>query len=104
MVALLRGHQLERGMLDAAAVHDLRALLELLAAGAVEALVVRHEQVVGAPLLDALEQRHHSADVARLGRTDAIVIAAEQPPPARAVGSRGWIVLPSFGKRLRWCT
>ena len=73
-------------MLDAAAVHDLRALLELLAAGAVEALVVRHEQVVGAPLLDALEQRHHSADVARLGRTDPIVIAAEQPPPV--VGER----------------
>src|SRR5206468_1966575 len=35
---------------------------------------------------NAPDPRHHSADVARLGRTDPIVITAEQPAPV--VGER----------------
>src|SRR5207249_10636679 len=57
VIPLLRGDQVERGVLDAVAVDDLRAGLELLAAGAVQALVFRLEQVVGLAGTDAPEQR-----------------------------------------------
>jgi hypothetical protein len=53
VVSLLGGHQLECRVLDAAPVHDLGGLLELLAAGAVEALVVPDVEVVRVVALDA---------------------------------------------------
>ena len=51
VVALLRRHQLERRMLDAVAVDDLRRLLELLAARRSRAPRTRHVEVVGVALL-----------------------------------------------------
>ena len=81
MVALLGRHQLERRMLDAMAVHDLRAGLELLAPRAVQPLIVGDEQVVGTALLNAPQQRRDPAHVARLGRADPIVVAAVQASP-----------------------
>ena len=43
-------------MLDAVAVHDLRRLLEFLAAGAIEPLVVRDVQIVRVALLDVPQE------------------------------------------------
>src|SRR5438105_15881715 len=73
-------------VLDAMSVRDLRWRLELLATSAVEPLVLRHEQVVGAALLDALEQGDHAADVPGLGRANPVVVAALESPPV--VGER----------------
>ena len=81
VVALLGPHQLERRMLDAVAVLDLRRLLELLAAGAIQALVVTHVEIVGIPLLDPSEQLGHRLAVARLGGPDPVVVADLEPAP-----------------------
>src|SRR5206468_1447640 len=56
VIALFRGNQLERRMLDAVSVHDLGRLLELLAPGAIQPLIVRDVQIVGTLLLNALQQ------------------------------------------------
>src|SRR3989449_2748167 len=64
MVPLLGRHEVEGGVLDAVAVPDLRFLLELLAAGAVESLVLRYEEIVGTALPDAVQQRRDPARVA----------------------------------------
>src|SRR5437867_5236145 len=81
VIALFGVNELERGVLDAMPVHDLRRLLELFTPGAVQPLVVGHVQVVGTPLLNALEQRDDAAHVARLRRPDPVVVAALEPPP-----------------------
>ena len=59
MIALARPYQLECRVLDAVAVDDLRLLLELLAADAVPAIVLGHEEIVGVSPLNAREQRGH---------------------------------------------
>src|SRR5207302_6395346 len=56
VITLARRDQLERGMLHAMAVHDLRPGLEFLAPGAVQPLVLGFEQVLGTALPDALER------------------------------------------------
>ena len=96
VVALLRRNQLERGVLDAVAVDDLRAGLELLAAGAVQSGVLRLVQVVGVALANALEQGGDGAGVARLRGADPIVVTAAEATPV--VGERGG---HAVGPRLR---
>ena len=86
MIALLGWDELQRRVLDAMAVRDLRRRLELLAAGAVQPLVIGDVEIVGTLLLDALEQGDHAAHVPRLGRADPVVVAAFEPPPV--VGKR----------------
>src|SRR2546421_2582514 len=86
MIPFFGGDERERRMLDTVTIRYLGRLLELLAAGAVHPLVVRDVQVIGAPLLDALEQRYDAADVARLGRADPIVVRAFERAPI--VGER----------------
>src|SRR5207245_9182719 len=81
MIPLRRGDPVERGVLDAVAVDDLRAGLELLAAGAVQALVFRLEQVVGVAGTDAPEQRGDGPGVPRLSSADPVVVAAFQAAP-----------------------
>src|SRR4051812_18484697 len=68
-------------MLDAVSVDDLTLLLELLATGAVESLVLRDVEIVGIKLLDPAQQLGDRASMARLGGADPIVVAALQPPP-----------------------
>ncbi len=81
VIALLGRDQLQRRMLDAMPVHDLRAGLKLLAASAVQTLVLGLEQVLGVVLLDALQQSGDAADVTRLGGANPVVVAAPQPLP-----------------------
>ena len=81
VVPLFGRDQRQGRVLDAVAVHDLRALLELLAPGAVQTFVVGHEEVVGAALLDALEQRDHALHVPRFRRPDPVVVAAPEVGP-----------------------
>jgi NAD-dependent dihydropyrimidine dehydrogenase PreA subunit len=73
--------QLEAGMLDAVAVHDLGRLLELLAAGAVQALVVGHVQVVRVALLDPPEEFGDGLTMPWLGGADPVVVAALESAP-----------------------
>ncbi len=81
VVALLGRDELQRRVLDAMAVRDLRRRLELLAAGAVQPLVIGDVEIGGAQPLDALEQRDDAAHVPGLGRADPVVVAALEPPP-----------------------
>src|SRR3989441_13344390 len=81
VVALPRADQLEGGVLDAVPVDDLGLGLELLAARAVQPFVVRHEQVAGPALLNALQQRGDAAGVPRLRGADPVVVAAVQATP-----------------------
>src|SRR5262249_47900293 len=73
VIALLRGDQLERRMLDAVAVRDLRGLLELLTTGAVEALVFPRKEVVRIPTCDRLEKRGNGGPMPGLRRPDPVV-------------------------------
>src|SRR2546421_3277999 len=93
MIPFFGGDEVERRMLDTVTIRDLGGLLELLAAGAVQPLIVRDVQVIGAPLLDALEQRNDAADVARLRRTAPIVVRAFERAPIRGE-RRGHAVHP----------
>ncbi len=88
MIALFGGDEVERGMLDAMPVRDLGRLLELLAAGAIQSLIVRDVQIVGPLLLDAFQQRDYAAHVARLRRADPVVVAALEPAPVVGEGLR----------------
>src|SRR5581483_9903956 len=73
VVALPGGDERERGVLDAAAVGDLRLGLELLAPGAVQPLVLRFVQVAGPARADALEESGDRAGVPRLRGADPVV-------------------------------
>ena len=86
VVALFGGDELQRRMLDAMPVRDLRRLLELLASGAIQSLIVGDVQVVGTLLSNALQQRDDAAHVPRLGRADPVVVTALEPAPV--VGER----------------
>ena len=97
VIPFLGMDQLERGMLDAVTIGDLRRLLELLTAGAVQALVVRDIQVIGMALLDTLEQGHHAAYVAGLGGPDPVIVAALEPAPV--VGERRGHAIDPFAWR-----
>src|SRR5882762_1164752 len=88
VIALFGGDEVERGMLDAMPVRDLGRLLELLAAGAIQSLIVRDVQIFGPLLLDALQQRDDAAHVARLRRADPVVVAALEPAPVVGEGLR----------------
>src|SRR6185503_2189004 len=55
MISLPGANQLQGGMLDAMPIDDLGFLLELLAAGAVEALVFGDVEMIGIALLDPFE-------------------------------------------------
>jgi hypothetical protein len=68
-------------MLDAAAVRDLRRLLELLAAGTVEPLVIADVQVVRVAALDPAEELGDRLAVARLRRPYPVVVAYGEPLP-----------------------
>src|SRR4029077_13898581 len=83
-VVLLPGaHELEMWMLLAVPIDDLRLLLELLTAGAIEPFVFSDEDVAWIPLADALDQRDRRAVVARLRCADPVVVGAEEPAPGR---------------------
>src|SRR5207249_9671999 len=73
VVGLLHPDEIERRVFHAAPVDDLRLLLELLAAHAVQPLVLAREQVVGMPLADAVDERGDGLGVPRLGRADPVV-------------------------------
>src|SRR5207247_7574283 len=81
VIALLGVNQLERGMLDAMAVRDLSRLLELLAARAIQSLIVGDVQIAGTLRLNALQQCDDAAHVAWLRGPDPIVVAALEPAP-----------------------
>src|SRR5260370_28241977 len=74
-------------MFDAMPVDDLGGRLEFLAAGAIEPLVFRLEEVVGPARADALEQGRDGARVPRLGGTNPVVLTAPELAPVR--GERG---------------
>ncbi len=92
-------------MLDAMTVRDLRRLFELLAARAIQSLIVGDVQIAGTLLLNALQQRDDAAHVAWLCGPDPVVVAALEPPPVsgerlrhpvhprprRDVGARGCV-------------
>src|SRR5437868_11043689 len=88
MIALPGGDQLQRRMLDAAPIDDLALLLELLAAGAVQPLVLGDVQVVGTGALDPEQQLGDRAGVAGLGGADPVIVAAIQSAPelSKAIG------------------
>src|ERR1051325_10388163 len=81
VIALTRRDQLERGVLHAVPVHDLRPGLEFLAPGAVEPLVLGFEQILRTALPDALEQGGDRAGVPRLRGPDPVVVAAAEAAP-----------------------
>ena len=81
VVALLRRDQLECRVLDAAAVHDLCRLLELLAAGAIESFVLADEEVVRAATAIAFSNAVTVAPMPRLRRPDPVVVTALETPP-----------------------
>jgi hypothetical protein len=68
-------------VLDAAPIHDLALLLELLTAGAVEPLVFGDVQIVGVQPPDPLEQLGYGTKVARLSGADPVVVATAQSAP-----------------------
>ena len=64
-------------------VHDLRRLLECLAADAVESGVGAFVEIVGIALEDPLDQFLHASLVRRRGRADELVAGHGQPVPRR---------------------
>ena len=87
-------------MLDAAPVHDLRLLLELLAADAVESLVLADVDIVGVVLPDQLDEAGDRPLVPLLGGADPVVVGAEEPGPGprEALGDGGH---PRLGRHPR---
>jgi hypothetical protein len=74
-------------MLDAAPVDNLALLLEFLASGAVEPLVLRDVQIVRMKPLYPLQQLRHRAKVARFRGPNPVIVAAVEPSPK--VGKAG---------------
>src|SRR5688572_4160252 len=68
-------------MLDTVAVDDLALLLELLAAGAIQSLVLRHVEVVRVEPLDPSKQLRYGARVSGLGGPNPVVVGALEPSP-----------------------
>src|SRR4029077_13993637 len=81
-VVLLPGaHELEMWMLPAVPIDDLRLLLELLTAGAIEPFVFSDEDVAWIPLADALDQRDRRAVVAWLRCEHPLDVGGDEPAP-----------------------
>src|SRR5207302_7256819 len=81
VIALPRRDQLERGVLHAVPINDLRPGLEFLAAGTVEPLVLGFEQILRTPLPNAPEQGGHRAGVPRLGGANPVDVADAEAAP-----------------------
>src|SRR5688572_9652562 len=81
VVAFPGSDELQCGVFDTVAVDDLALLLELLAARAIQSLVLRHVEVIRVEPFDPPQQLGHRPRVPWLRGPDPVVVAALEPSP-----------------------